>query len=695
MNKSVYVITSDTYSGKSIVSLGVMQMIMRNTSNVGYFKPVLNSGDTNDDFIRTMISNFKLNMEYEDAFAFTQNEISQLQNEGNINEAYDVIIKKYKALESKFDFVLVDGSNFDSEMNTFGIYFNASLAQSLNIPTLLVLKDCFSSEEELFNHIQIEVDAVLKKEVRLLSVFINRTINKFENIKRKLESKYSNIQFYFIPEEPLLSRPTIKEIADAFQAKFLFENSDIHQIPRKTIVGGMEVSNFLNHITEDCIALISADRSDVILGTVMAHASAQYPRVAGILLYGGFDLQPSVLKLLQGTPNLMPIMLSDKGTYETVRGLNKINSRVYPESEQKIKLGIEIFEKNVDIEKLNSQISSFISDTITPRMFQYNMVQKAKSLQKHIVLPEGTDDRILTAAAQLANDELAILTILGEEQKILTRVNELGLKWNEQRIHIVQPKESPKYTEYWQKLYELRKDKGLEETQAKDLMLDHSYFGTMMVFMGDADGMVSGAVNTTAHTIRPSLQFVKTKAGVKTVSSVFFMLLQDRVLVYGDCAIVPKPTAEQLAEIAITSADSAKAFGIEPKVALLSYSSGTSGSGEDVDKVREATQIVKSQRPDILVEGPIQYDAAVDAKVGKQKMPNSPVAGQANVLIFPDLNTGNNTYKAVQRETGALAIGPMLQGLRKPVNDLSRGATIPDIYNTVLITAIQAAMDEK
>ena len=695
MNKSVYVITSDTYSGKSIVSLGVMQMIMRNTSNVGYFKPVLNSGDTNDDFIRTMISNFKLNMEYEDAFAFTQNEISQLQNEGNINEAYDVIIKKYKALESKFDFVLVDGSNFDSEMNTFGIYFNASLAQSLNIPTLLVLKDCFSSEEELFNHIQIEVDAVLKKEVRLLSVFINRTINKFENIKRKLESKYSNIQFYFIPEEPLLSRPTIKEIADAFQAKFLFENSDIHQIPRKTIVGGMEVSNFLNHITEDCIALISADRSDVILGTIMAHASAEYPRVAGILLYGGFDLQPSVLKLLQGTPNLMPIMLSDKGTYETVRGLNKINSRVYPESEQKIKLGIEIFEKNVDIEKLNSQISSFMSDTITPRMFQYNMVQKAKSLQKHIVLPEGTDDRILTAAAQLANDELAILTILGEEQKILTRVNELGLKWNEQRIHIVQPKESPKYTEYWQKLYELRKDKGLEETQAKDLMLDHSYFGTMMVFMGDADGMVSGAVNTTAHTIRPSLQFVKTKAGVKTVSSVFFMLLQDRVLVYGDCAIVPKPTAEQLAEIAITSADSAKAFGIEPKVALLSYSSGTSGSGEDVDKVREATQIVKSQRPDILVEGPIQYDAAVDAKVGKQKMPNSPVAGQANVLIFPDLNTGNNTYKAVQRETGALAIGPMLQGLRKPVNDLSRGATIPDIYNTVLITAIQAAMDEK
>jgi len=228
-------------------------------------------------------------------------------------------------------------------------------------------------------------------------------------------------------------------------------------------------------------------------------------------------------------------------------------------------------------------------------------------------------------------------------------------------------------------------------TSAQDLMLDASYFGTMMVQKGHADGMVSGAVNTTAHTIKPALQFVKTKPGFKTVSSVFFMLLDDRVLVYGDCAIVPNPNPEQLAEIAISSADSAKTFGIEtPKVAMLSYSSGTSGSGEEVEKVRKATEIVKSLRPDILVEGPIQYDAAVDPIVGKSKLPNSPVAGQANVLIFPDLNTGNNTYKAVQRETGALAVGPMLQGLNKPINDLSRGATIEDIYNTVIITAIQS-----
>ena len=693
MNKSVYVITPDAYSGKSMVSLGIMQMIMRNTANVGYFKPILDKKD--DDFIKTIISHFKLSMNEQEAFAFSQNQLNQLQNDGNIDEVYDIIIKKYKALEQKFDFVLVDGIGLAEETNTFGMNFNISLAQSLNIPALVVLKDNFTSEEELVNHIQIEINTILQKEVRILSVFVNKAVNFSEKTIQKLNKKYPNIRFYFIPEEPMLSRPTIKEIAETLNAKFLFEGADIHQIPKKTIVGGMEVHNFLNHISDDCLALISADRSDIILGTVMAHASAEYPRVGGILLYGSFNLHPSVLKLLQGTQNIMPIMLSEKGTYETVLGVNKIHSRIYPEAEQKIKMSIELFEKNVDFESLNSQISSFKSDTITPRMFQYSMVQSAKSLQKHIVLPEGTDDRILTAASQLAEDELVYLTILGDEQKIMVRINELGLKWNENRIKILRPKDSPKYQLYVDKLYELRKDKGLERPQAQDLMLDYSYFGTMMVFLGDADGMVSGAVHTTAHTIRPSLQFVKTKPGVKTVSSVFFMLLQDRVLVYGDCAIVPNPTAEQLAEIAITSADSAKAFGIDPKVALLSYSSGTSGSGQDVDKVRTATEIVKEQRPDILVEGPIQYDAAVDPKVGKQKMPDSLVAGQANVLIFPDLNTGNNTYKAVQRETGALAIGPMLQGLRKPVNDLSRGATIPDIYNTVLITAIQSAMPEK
>ncbi|HLL42307.1 MAG TPA: phosphate acetyltransferase, partial [Segetibacter sp.] len=288
------------------------------------------------------------------------------------------------------------------------------------------------------------------------------------------------------------------------------------------------------------------------------------------------------------------------------------------------------------------------------------------------------------------NEEIVALTLLGDSVEIAASIKRLGLDFDINSIRIIDPAHSDYYQDYVNTLYELRKNKNVNQEMARDMMTDVSYFGTMMVFKGMADGMVSGAVHTTQHTIRPALQFVKTKPGISVVSSVFFMCLPDRVAVFGDCAVNPNPTAEQLAEIAISSAESSSRFGIEPRIAMLSYSSGTSGEGEDVDKVRKATEIVKQKRPDLKVEGPIQYDAAVDPVVGKQKLPNSEVAGQASVLIFPDLNTGNNTYKAVQRETGALAIGPMLQGLNKPVNDLSRGCTVDDIFNTIIITAIQA-----
>ncbi|HMR85210.1 MAG TPA: phosphate acetyltransferase, partial [Niabella sp.] len=443
---------------------------------------------------------------------------------------------------------------------------------------------------------------------------------------------------------------------------------------------------------EDCVCVIPGDRGDLIVGTVLANMSPQYPNVAGIVLSGGFLPERSIVNLMDGTQKPLPVLAVPTGTFETASKVANIKSRISPRSQYKIKLSIDLFEAAVDAASLNEKINSVKTESITPRMFQYNMLVNAKKLQRHIVLPEGGDDRILTAASHLAKDKIVYLTILGNNDAIKAKIAQLGLYWDDSRIKIVDPATSEKYEDYYHTLYDLRKSKGLELTTAADLMLDVSYYGTMMVYKGEADGMVSGAVNTTAHTIKPALQFVKTKPGFNTVSSIFFMLLHDRVLVYGDCAIVPNPTAEQLAEIAISSADSAKAFGIEvPKIAMLSYSSGSSGSGEEVEKVRTATLIVKEKRPDLLVEGPIQYDAAVDPVVGKSKLPNSPVAGQANVLIFPDLNTGNNTYKAVQRETGALAVGPMLQGLNKPINDLSRGATIDDIYNTVVITAIQSA----
>ena len=689
MNKSVYIIPVNTHSGKSVVSLGVLQMIMRNTSKVGYFKPIIESKSEKDMLIETVLEHFKLNMSYEETYAYTRKEVIALKNQGNIGEVYDTIIKKYKALEEKFDFVLVDSPGIVGDSN-FDTDFNASVAQSLNIPVLVVLKDSFASEDELLNQVQVQLNSILEKDVQVLSVFINKAKNATEATQSKLEQKFKDIIFTVIPRKEELSRPTIREVAKALNAEFLYKGDNIDVITKRTLIGAMQLPNYFANLTEDTLAVIPADRTDLITGSLVANYS-NYSNIKGIVLYGDFELDKSIHKILEGIQKNIPIMIAKSNTFETANLIGAINPRIYPENTEKIKLLLQLFDETVDAEKLNKSISSFKSETITPRMFQYNMVQKARQGQKHIVLPEGTDDRILTAASQLAEDELVYLTILGDPEAIKTRAtNILGLKWNEKRISIVNPAKSPKYEAYAEKLYELRKSKGLELSQAKDLMLDASYFGTMMVFVGDADGMVSGAVNTTAHTIRPSLQFVKTKPGVSTVSSVFFMLLHDRVLVYGDCAVVPNPTAEQLADIAISSADSAIAFGIEPKVALLSYSSGNSGSGADVDKVREATALVKQRRPELLVEGPIQYDAAVDPKVGKQKMPNSPVAGQANVLIFPDLNTGNNTYKAVQRETGGLAIGPMLQGLKKPVNDLSRGALIPDIYNTVLITAIQS-----
>jgi len=344
----------------------------------------------------------------------------------------------------------------------------------------------------------------------------------------------------------------------------------------------------------------------------------------------------------------------------------------------------------VDLNRLEQQISAVRVRGMTPKMFTYNLLEQAKAQLQHIVLPEAYDRRILKAAAILVNRGIVKLTLLGDRQDVQRVIDKYQVPLNLEHVNVIHPSESDDLQNYAQTFFELRQHKGVTLDNALDVMMDVSYFATMMVYQGDADGMVSGAVHTTQHTIRPALQFVKTQPGFSVVSSVFFMCLEQRVLVYGDCAINPNPTAEQLAEIAISSADTAHTFGVDPKVALLSYSSGESGKGEEVEKVRAATKLARERRPDLLIEGPIQYDAAVDPEVGAQKMQGSAVAGQATVLIFPDLNTGNNTYKAVQRETGAIAIGPVLQGLRKPVNDLSRGCTVEDIINTVAITAIQA-----
>ncbi|WP_346238587.1 phosphate acetyltransferase [Niabella insulamsoli] len=693
MNRSVYIITPTAQSGKLLISLGLMQMLQRTTTKVAYFKPLIDTQETRDNHIDTILTHFKINMDYDDAYAFTRAELSEMENQGKINEVYETIINKYKKLEEKFDFVLVEGSDFQEEGSVFEADFNASVAQSLAMPVLLVTKDSFNSVNNLVHNVVAEVHSFLAKDLNLIGLFVSRCTKDVEEVKQKIDKHLlrNEIVVSVIPNEEELTKPSMQEIADHLKAHVLFGRDKLENVAKTSIIGGMQLGNYLPRMQNDCVCVIPGDRGDLIVGSMLANISPQYPNVAGIVLSGGFLPERSIVDLMDGTQKPLPVLAVPTGTFETANKVANIKPRIYPANQYKIKLCIDLFEAVVDAEALSQKINSVQTESITPRMFQYNMLVAAKKMQRHIVLPEGGDDRILTAASYLAKDKIVYLTLLGNAETIKAKVTQLGLFWDEERIKIIDPESSEKYEPYYHTLYELRKEKGLELAAAADLMLDVSYFGTMMVFKGEADGMVSGAVNTTAHTIKPALQFVKTKPGFNTVSSIFFMLLHDRVLVYGDCAIVPNPTAEQLAEIAMSSADSAKAFGIEvPKVAMLSYSSGSSGSGAEVEKVRAATKIVKAARPDLLVEGPIQYDAAVDPKVGKSKMPDSLVAGQANVLIFPDLNTGNNTYKAVQRETGALAVGPMLQGLNKPINDLSRGATIEDIYNTVVITAIQA-----
>lgn len=697
MSKSLYIATAEASSGKSIVSLGLMQAILGKVEKVAYFRPII-SGERSgkkDNHINTIISQFDLDMSYDETFGFTRSEVVKLINDGAEHEVIDTLISKYKALEAKFDFILIEGTDFSGEGAFIEMDLNVLIAKNLGLPVLIVGSGKHKTLENYTSAIHLTYDAFKEKDVEVLAVIANKVLeHNMEMVREALENELPNdVIISVIPRIDELQRPTILEVADSLDAKILVGEDNLHRKTGAVSVGAMQLRNFLDHIHENGLVITPGDRADIILGTLQANLSSNYPKIGGIILTGGLLPDDNVMQLIQGLSQVVPILSVKEGTFKTANAVGNIDSQIYAGNEDKILKSIGVFEKHIDINALIDRFSSFENHSLTPSMFQYNMVSRAKIRRKHIVLPEGNDIRILDAAHRLMKMDIVDLSILGNQDEVKQLASSNGLEFDLSKVNIINPVESKHYDLYAETFFELRKHKNVNLAMAKDIMTDVSYFGTMMVYLGHADGMVSGAAHTTQHTIRPALQFVKTKPGVSVVSSVFFMCLPDRVAVFGDCAINPNPTAEQLAEIAISSADSSNAFGIEPKVAMLSYSSGSSGKGEDVDKVRKATEIVKAQRPDLKIEGPIQYDAAVDMNVGKSKLPDSDVAGQASVLIFPDLNTGNNTYKAVQRETGALAIGPMLQGLNAPVNDLSRGCTVEDIVNTVVITAIQAQED--
>lgn len=695
MTNAIYIATSEPYSGKSVVALGLMNMLSSKAKRIAYFKPIVDDDPVKqkkDSTIQTIIRYFELEQDYVASYAFTRTEVFHLINMNKEADIIDAIIRKYKVLEESYDFVLIEGSDFIGEGTAFEFDLNVSIAKNLGVPVIIVHAGEGKTIHEVSGALRTAHNSFNDKEVQVLGVIANKidSSQAFELTTLLKEHLPARTIKSVIPGIKELSNPTMQEIYETLKGKLLFGENKLTNQVDNAIVGAMMLRNFLTRLRENTMVVTPGDRADIIISALQANISKNYPPVAGLVLTGGLLPDEPVLDLIEGLDSKVPIITTEKGTFETTNLIGSVQSRIYPDNTAKIELAINTFERYVDTKELDQRIITFEPEGITPRMFQYQLIKRAKTSRKHIVLPEGNDDRILTAAARLINQDIVDLTVIGNKDEIHAAVKRLALSVDINKFNIIKPTESEHFQDFVETFFDLRKEKGVNMDMARDMMSDVSYFGTMMVYKGIADGMVSGAVHTTQHTIRPALQFVKTKPGVSVVSSVFFMCLPDRVSVFGDCAVNPNPTAEQLAEIAISSAESSLMFGIEPKIAMLSYSSGTSGQGEEVEKVRKATEIVKAKRPDLKIEGPIQYDAAVDPTVGQQKMPDSDVAGQASVLIFPDLNTGNNTYKAVQRETGALAIGPMLQGLNKPVNDLSRGCTVDDIFNTVVITAIQA-----
>jgi phosphate acetyltransferase len=699
MANSLYITATESRAGKTLVSLGVMDMLLRSVGKVAFFRPIVHRDPRNGSVVSNLefiSSVFQLDIPLKSMYAFTSSEVDALVSQGREDELYERIFTKYQSLANEFDFVLCEGTDFASSTVAFEFDINAEISKNLNAPVLLVANAFGQSKDEIMRGLDMAIGSLDFKGCQLLGTVINRVegedqkIELMDSLKRRGLSGGQIV--ICIPHEEMLGKPTVNEIVQALDAEVLYGREQLHRHVYSQAIGAMHVQEMLPRIERGSLMITPGDRADVIIACLATVSSHSMETISAILLTGGFRPSGMVSKLIEGMPAKIPILLVNDNTYPAATAVDNVKATFFADDEKKVALALSVFEEHADAEKLKEKIIEERPPVLTPRKFQYFLAQKAKEDKKHIVLPEGEERRILQAAEVLSQKELVDLTLLGRPEKIREKANRLGLQLK--GVEIVNPCDSYRHEVFREKYYELRKHKGITLDNARDIMLDVTYFGTMMVYMGDADGMVSGAANTTAATIRPAFEFIKAKPGADLISSVFFICLKDRVLVYGDCAVNPDPSASELASIALSSAITARTFGIDPVVAMLSYSTGDSGRGADVEKVREATELAINlaleRGMDLMIDGPIQYDAASDPGVAHTKMPDSKVAGRATVYIFPDLNTGNNTYKAVQRTTGALAIGPVLQGLNKPVNDLSRGCTVKDIINTVAITAIQA-----
>ena len=693
MANSLYIAAMAPRSGKSVIALGIMELLSRRIRRLGYFRPVVPSAKEPDNNIRLIKARYHLDLSYEEMVAYTHNAARNLVAEGQSETVLNNIISKYKKLEKKCQFILCEGTDFTDVGSAFEFDFNAEVARNLGSPILALVNGRNKSPDETIDAMQVTRESFEEKGCTVVATIINRVdINRLADVHDQMKKiGLEKELIYILPEEPILGKPTVGEIARNLKAQIMQgEPKGLNRDVNDFKVAAMNLPHFLDHIADGDLIITPGDRADVILGSLATTVSETSPNIAGLLLTGGLTPEDQIRRLMKGfkKQSPLPIISVDTDTYTTALNASVVRSALTPENDRKIAAALGVFESHVNTKQLEDRIAVVRSTRVTPIMFEYELIERAKADRQHIVLPEGAEERILRASEILLRRGVVDITLLGNPEQIKNKTGTLGISLD--GIQIIDPLTSELRSDFARTYYEMRKHKGISEKMAADTATDVNYFGTLMVYKDLADGMVSGAMHTTAETILPALQIIRTQPGFTVVSSVFFMCLADRVLVYGDCAVNPDPNAEQLAEIAISSAETAAIYGIEPRIAMCSYSTGESGQGTEVDKVRQATRIARERRPDLKIEGPIQYDAAADAGVARTKLPDSEVAGKATVFIFPDLNTGNNLYKAVQRSANAVAIGPVLQGLKKPVNDLSRGCTIPDIVNTVAITAIQA-----
>ena len=683
MARSLYITSAEGDTGKSTIALGMVDLLSRTVRRVGVFRPVARSTDQRDYVLEVLLAHDGVELTYDQCVGVTYEDVH-----ADPEAALARIVTRYHDMARECDAVVIVGTDYTDVAGPTELAYNARIAVNLGAPVLLVVRGAGRRPDAVRQAAEVSLAELRAQHAEVLAVVANRCEqSEVTNVKEALEA--TSLPAWAMPEDQLLAAPTVRAVMDAVEGRLVAgDEALLSREALDLLVGAMSLEHLMERITDGAVVITPGDRGDVLLGLVSAHAAEGFPSLAGIVLNGGFEPPEVISRLVNGLGQRLPIIQTDLGTFRTSTRAAAVRGRLSSDSQRKVDTALALFERYVDGPAILSDLHVRKTSVVTPLMFEYELLARARADRKHIVLPEGNDDRILRAASTLLQRDVADLTILGNEAGIRARATELGL--DIAAANVLDPKEGELFERFAHEYTELRKHKGMTVDRAREIVGSVSYFGTLMVQLGLADGMVSGAAHTTAHTIRPAFEIIKTTPDVSIVSSVFLMCLEDRVLVYGDCAVNPDPTAEQLADIAISSAETAKQFGIEPRVAMLSYSTGESGSGADVDKVRAATALVRERRPDLDVEGPIQYDAAVDASVAKTKMPDSAVAGRATVFVFPDLNTGNNTYKAVQRSAGAIAVGPVLQGLRKPVNDLSRGALVQDIVNTVAITAIQA-----